>query len=372
MRSRWLYARTTVTGDPTEVAAILLERAPQVLRRALVAGDADGAVLPLRVTVEDEHGSRTCALMVQPDPVREEQGTVAVPLRWTSDPAGAPMPPFLGALELDRAGDRTVEVAVFGQLQATSALPTPVVDAAHHALRRLARGVAAELSRLVLATQPSSDMPVAPRLRVSDVMSPDPLVLTADLPLRTAAMLLLRHGHGGAPVLDDSGTLVGVLTASDLLAREASPRDRGGVAARQELLRRRARTAGEACSRPALTVTPGLALRDAARELLDLDVSRLVVVEEGTVVGILSRRDVLKSLTRTAATLQEAVDAQLEVMGVPGVHADVAADGHVTLSGRTQLRSTVERLVTSVGAVDGIGDVTSELDWSEDDVTVSA
>ncbi|MEX2618921.1 MAG: CBS domain-containing protein [Egibacteraceae bacterium] len=55
-----------------------------------------------------------------------------------------------------------------------------------------------------------------------DLMTPDLIALPEDTPLHVACLLLLREQIGGAPVVDDQGALVGVLT-------ERSARPRGGA-----------------------------------------------------------------------------------------------------------------------------------------------
>lgn len=121
--------------------------------------------------------------------------------------------------------------------------------------------------------------------------------------------MLLREQISGAPVVDDQGALVGVLTESDLLAREAALRWRGGLAANRERAQRLAVTAGDVCTRPARTIGPDMSVREAARTLLDEDVSRLAVVEADRLIGVLSPYDVLSALARFPAELQEYVDA---------------------------------------------------------------
>lgn len=49
-------------------------------------------------------------------------------------------------------------------------------------------------------------------LCVRDVMTPDPLVLHADLPLRTAALVLFHYGVSGAPVVDSAAKRLGCWT----------------------------------------------------------------------------------------------------------------------------------------------------------------
>jgi len=134
----------------------------------------------------------------------------------------------------------------------------------------------------------------ARQVRVADAMTAAPVSLTEHQSVRHAGIVLLREAVSAAPVVDDDGALVGVFSHSDVLARFASPRHRRGPLARVDDRHARAVTVGEACSRPPITIGPSATVDTAARELLDRDVGRLVVVDEGAVVGVVSRTDVLK------------------------------------------------------------------------------
>jgi hypothetical protein len=52
---------------------------------------------------------------------------------------------------------------------------------------------------------------------VGELMAVDPIVIGANLPLDEAADILDRHGISGAPVVDAAGSLVGVLSQTDLI-----------------------------------------------------------------------------------------------------------------------------------------------------------
>lgn len=135
------------------------------------------------------------------------------------------------------------------------------------------------------------------RNRVAAVMTPDPTRLHEDDSIRLGGVTLLRHGISGAPVVTSDGTLVGVFSHTDVLARFAAPRLRRGPIARLDNRHAQAVTVGDACSRPAAIIAPDATVDTAARELLDRDIGRLIVVDrEDRVIGIISRSDILKLL----------------------------------------------------------------------------
>ena len=57
-----------------------------------------------------------------------------------------------------------------------------------------------------------------PVTRVSAAMTADPITIDADAPIETAATLLLRHKIGGLPVVSQNGDLTGIITETDLLS----------------------------------------------------------------------------------------------------------------------------------------------------------
>ncbi|HSK90410.1 MAG TPA: CBS domain-containing protein [Euzebyales bacterium] len=132
------------------------------------------------------------------------------------------------------------------------------------------------------------------RRRVDEVMTRDPIVLREHDSVRVGGLTLLRHRISAAPVVDHTDQLVGLFSQSDVLARFAAPRDRRGPIARFDERHARAETVGEACSRPVAVISPDAAVDTAARELLDRDIGRLIVVLDGKVLGVVSRSDVLK------------------------------------------------------------------------------
>lgn len=122
-------------------------------------------------------------------------------------------------------------------------------------------------------------------LVVADLMSLDPVVVAVDASLEDAEQLMHDRSVSGLPVVDAAGDLVGVISRTDVL-------EDGNVPA-AILLRRRPSglRVGELMSSPAVTVSPMTRLRDAARVMRDRRIHRLIVVEDGRAIGILSASD---------------------------------------------------------------------------------
>lgn len=123
-------------------------------------------------------------------------------------------------------------------------------------------------------------------LVVGDVMTLDPITVSVDASIEQAQEILRLNHITGLPVVDDGGSLVGVLSQSDLVWGPGLH-----VAA---LLRKRPSglRVGELMTSPAVTVPLDTSVVDAARLMLQSRVHRLVAVDAaGRPVGVLSATD---------------------------------------------------------------------------------
>ena len=127
--------------------------------------------------------------------------------------------------------------------------------------------------------------------RVSDFMQTDVLTITEDAPV-SDAIVLLADGHVSAlPVLNAAGQLVGIVSSTDILTAEAE--SDGGRAL--DRVASHTRTA-EIMTRVPRTIEPDAELKLAAQEMLYLDVHRLLVVEGGRLMGIISQSDIVRAV----------------------------------------------------------------------------
>jgi CBS domain-containing protein len=149
---------------------------------------------------------------------------------------------------------------------------------------------------------------------VSDIMSRDIVTVLPEDDIEALLVLLRQHELPGVPVVDHSDRLVGIVTEADLVIREEGADLRlphhidlfGGVIFLEpfkhyeERLRRAfASTVGEMMTRDPVTVGPGDSVRHAARVISERRHNRLPVVDQdGNLVGVVTRVDVLEALAR--------------------------------------------------------------------------
>ena len=134
-------------------------------------------------------------------------------------------------------------------------------------------------------------------LRVSDAMTRDVITIRPETPLCDVEALFERHGFNGVPVVDASGTMLGFLTKLDLL-RACAFSTESIVPHYEEILELPARRAMTSCPE---TVHPDMPLTRVLEKLVSTRWKSLPVVQDGRVVGIVSREDVLRALRRVAA-----------------------------------------------------------------------
>jgi CBS domain-containing protein len=214
------------------------------------------------------------------------------------------------------------------------------------------------------------------RLQVGDVMTRDVVTVTVDTPFKQIGQLMDEHHISAIPVVDADRAVVGIVSEADLLLKtEAGGEEPGGWTsdARDRRAKAHAQTAAGLMSSPAVSVAPNVPLAAAARLMRKQSVKRLPVVEDGRLVGIVSRADVLKSYLRTDAEIQSDI---LEGVIRASMWLDPATfevevdDGLVRIHGEVDRRSDVEILTTLILAVEGVIGVDPALTFRFDDRNV--
>jgi predicted transcriptional regulator len=145
---------------------------------------------------------------------------------------------------------------------------------------------------------------------VKDLMSTDVMTIADDMPTDAAARYLIEHEISGAPVVDEQGLLVGVLSMTDIGRSVAEPsevgsssgsgfyRDDGAEVALDDV---RQRYAQEPAARVRDVMTPAVhqvtvtaSVAEVARRMMEQHVHRLVVTNGKEPVGIITSLDMLK------------------------------------------------------------------------------
>jgi CBS domain-containing protein len=192
-------------------------------------------------------------------------------------------------------------------------------------------------------------------MNVCDVMTHVPITVSADSSLEEAADLMVCNRISGLPVVDAAGALIGMITEGDLIRRAelgtggcqpgwlSSFFSPGRTA--QDYVRTHGLRVREIMTNEVISVSPGMPLTDVVELMESQQVKRLPVLEDGKLVGIVSRADLLRALAQllpqrtleaiSDAELRKRVLAEIEKQGwEPRVHLDVTVrNGIVELRG---------------------------------------
>ena len=172
-------------------------------------------------------------------------------------------------------------------------------------------------------------------MKASDIMSSPVIGVRPDAPVREVAGLLFERSISAVPVLEGE-RLVGLVSEADVLRRRHL-----GV---------RAHRARDIMTREVETVAPDTPVEEIAALLEERGIKRVPVVQEGRVVGIVSRSNLVQAL---------AVQAPQEPLGTAGDHA-IRARLLSSLEGEPAWRRAASNVVVSNGVVHYWGQVTSE------------
>ncbi|QOV34055.1 CBS domain-containing protein [Streptomyces ferrugineus] len=221
---------------------------------------------------------------------------------------------------------------------------------------------------------------------VGEVMTSEVIQARREMSYKEVARLLHGHRISGVPVVDHDDKVLGVISETDLIRRQAAQAGRGTArrrfripalrrSARAAAAKARATTAEELMSTPAITVHPEQRVADAARVMERHRVERLPVVdEEDRLIGIATRRDLLRVFLRTDDEIRrEVIDEVLtRAMSLPPHTVFVSVDdGMVKLEGRLEHRGDIPLVLQRTWRIDGVVGVVNSLTFRVDDSSSS-
>lgn len=114
-------------------------------------------------------------------------------------------------------------------------------------------------------------------MKAREMMTRDVISILDEATVEDAARILARNRISGLPVVNANGMLVGLVTEHDLIAKEG-------------------RTVSEIMSRGVITVSPDTEIEQVQHLLTNQRIRRVPVVEDGRVVGIVSRLDLVRQI----------------------------------------------------------------------------
>ncbi|WP_328494699.1 CBS domain-containing protein [Streptomyces sp. NBC_00414] len=218
--------------------------------------------------------------------------------------------------------------------------------------------------------------------KVGSVMTEEVVRAEYGTPFKEVARQLADHRISGLPVIDEDEKVIGVISETDLMVRQAqtpdpyAPKRRPRLAglkpgARKQAVKARARTAGQLMTAPPVTVHAEDTIVEAARTMARRRVERLPVLdEEDRLVGIVTRRDLLQVFLRPDLEIRQVVIDEVLVRALwlaPQTVEVSVVEGVVTLAGHMERKSETKIAVSMTRQIDGVVAVVDKLTFRLDD-----
>jgi CBS domain-containing protein len=194
-------------------------------------------------------------------------------------------------------------------------------------------------------------------MKARDIMVSQVVTVTPGTTVRDAAKLLLEHRISAVPVVNEQGNLVGIVSEGDLLHRaEIGTQQRRSwwlmlvtddQALAADYIKTHAARVEDVMTRSVITASPDTPLRDIARLLEDNAIKRVPIVQDGKLVGIVSRANLVQAIATNGSKLETpASDSKIreELMA----HFNAQPWAHSAL-----LNATVDRGVVDLWGVIG-------------------
>ena len=281
---------------------------------------------------------------------------------------------LVSVLSSDEGDHRTA-----GEASASDVLPVRPDDTLDHAAQMLSEHEATHL----VVVEPSTGRPVGvlstldvagvyagirtkhdpSAMRVENVMTHDVATVRPSASLKEVAALLVDRDISGVPVVSDDGELLGVVSERDLLAKERSdigkPDGLLGWFLGEDVDAEKhwARTAGEAMTSPAITIEKWRSTAAAAGLMADQGLKRLPVIHNGELVGIVTRRDLVRAFARSDREIERDIKEQVVARSFwlpPDAIDVIVRGGDVALTGVVDSEAVQAALAAEVARVPGV------------------
>ena len=219
-------------------------------------------------------------------------------------------------------------------------------------------------------------------MKAGDIMVKDVVSVGPEAPVRGIALLMLERRISGVPVVDGEQHVLGIVSEGDLIRRpeletDHAPKGWLGLFLSDEerardFVKSHGRKAREVMTQPAIGVAPDTPLAEVVRLMERHRVKRLVIVEHGKLVGLVTRADLLRAMVvhqdvSPAASsdreLRNRIDTLLrgeDWAASAFVNVNVE-NGVAHLWGTVESVSQREALVLAVRSVPGVRDVQAHL-----------
>ena len=212
-------------------------------------------------------------------------------------------------------------------------------------------------------------------MKVRELMTTEVITVGRGASLKEAARRMIEAGVSGLVVTDIDGALKGVVTEADFVKAESDRR----AAKRARLLRWLTpdpeipsveRLVGDVMTADVVTLGPDTDHAEAARVMRRAGIKRIPIVDEnGRLLGILSRSDILRAFARPDSEIISEIEDHIlgDVLWIDKRRVRVGSvEGNVTLGGHLETKSDAMLVEEMSRRIDGVVSVASNLTWEID------
>jgi CBS domain-containing protein len=205
-------------------------------------------------------------------------------------------------------------------------------------------------------------------------MSTHVIAARESAPYKELAAMLRNQRVSAFPVIDEDNKVIGIVSETDLLTKEALegtvPRTLDSLTDQRVRSQVNAVTAADLMTTPPVTIGPDEPVSHAARLMYNQRVKRLPVIsDDGTLIGIVTRSDVLSVYSRPDAEIQHEISQGL-ILGTflsdPDGFKVTVKDGIVTIEGEPESTAVGHDIIDVARHMEGVVAVRDRLSYPSD------
>jgi CBS domain-containing protein len=216
--------------------------------------------------------------------------------------------------------------------------------------------------------------PIVMNHTVKDVMTTHVVAVRKNASFKEMAARLREHRVSAFPVLDEDNKVIGVVSEADMLTKEvmeyAGSRP-SGILHHREQAKAAGTTAADLMTKPAVTIGPSEFISKAARLMYTRKVKRLPVVDDdGRLIGIVSRADVLSVYNRPDEDIRHDITEGIildMLLCDPQKFTVTVKDGIVTIEGMPETAAVGRDMIEEIRHVEGVVAVRDRLTYPPKD-----
>jgi len=167
---------------------------------------------------------------------------------------------------------------------------------------------------------------------VREIMTSPAYSVDVDASLETALRLMATERVTGLPVVDGDGRVVGIISEADLLKAELEPDPRAHARPARSLTESAPATVGQAMTVHPHTVREDTDVAELAHTFASTSWKSVPVVRGEVLLGVVSRSDVIRALSRSDTETASEISRTFAEMGLHDLRVDVA-DGVAQIAG---------------------------------------